>query len=162
MVPSLFIKLVLLICLGRLAQLVRASGLHPEGHRFDSYSAHHYNSLSMKKLTKRIIVATIAGILCGIWNYYNTAVLGKMEIPLAMIISMVGSFGLIGFMIGVSSLKLKWIWHGAFLGFIGTLPVSLPAILLGTPEPFLILSLTGIFYGVIIELFTTVIFKLKA
>lgn len=26
---------------GRLAQLVRASGLHPEGHRFDSYSAHH-------------------------------------------------------------------------------------------------------------------------
>ena len=26
---------------GRLAQLARASGLHPEGHRFDSYSAHH-------------------------------------------------------------------------------------------------------------------------
>lgn len=25
---------------GRLAQLARASGLHPEGHRFDPYSAH--------------------------------------------------------------------------------------------------------------------------
>lgn len=25
---------------GRLAQLVRASGLHPEGRRFDSYSVH--------------------------------------------------------------------------------------------------------------------------
>ena len=27
---------------GRLAQLARASGLHPEGRRFESFTAHHF------------------------------------------------------------------------------------------------------------------------
>ncbi len=36
---------------GRLAQLARASGLHPEGRRFESYIAHHNNSkMKNKKL----------------------------------------------------------------------------------------------------------------
>lgn len=37
---------------GRLAQLVRASGLHPEGHKFDSYSAHHLTINEMEHKIK--------------------------------------------------------------------------------------------------------------
>ena len=38
----------------RLAQLVRALGLQPRGHRFESYSAHH---VAVVQLVERLIVA---------------------------------------------------------------------------------------------------------
>ena len=115
----------------------------------------------MNNLVRRIIVATIVGLLCGVWNHYNMVMLGCTQVPLAITISMIGSFGIIGFTIGISILKIKWIWHGALIGIIGNLPASLPLTLLGDIRPFLIISLLGMFYGVIIELFTTVIFRLK-
>jgi hypothetical protein len=66
---------------------------------------------------------------------------------------------LMGFMIGISALKLKWWLHGIVLGVIGSLPMAVAVwgdtqIMIGT-------LFMGIVYGFLIELITTLLFKAK-
>jgi hypothetical protein len=111
----------------------------------------------MKKLHIRIITATSVGILLGVWNYYSTA----NGLPVSIAIQKVGLVGMIGFTIGASALKMNWLSHGSLIGFIGSLPVSLVPLVLGDIGSFLIFSFYGVFYGIVIELFTSLIFKLS-
>jgi len=69
-----------------------------------------------------------------------------------------------GFAIGISCLKMKWWLHGPLMGFIFSLPMGFSGMMAVGYSPIWMLSATvimGIIYGVIIELFTTVVFKAK-
>ncbi|MFP4025405.1 MAG: hypothetical protein ACLFVR_12850 [Thiohalospira sp.] len=119
----------------------------------------------MKK-TKRIIVATLAGILFG-FVCLGFASGGDSEIPMAIKLQILLSRALIGFAIGISSLKLHWTIHGIFLGFIFSLPLAFSGLM--APENpeftatmiFISTVLMGVIYGFLIELITSVVFKAK-
>jgi hypothetical protein len=67
---------------------------------------------------------------------------------------------LLGFVIGISALRLHWAWHGAIMGLlVGSLfPYSLW--LMGNPAWLVPAVLGGsMIFGLGIEFFTTVVFK---
>jgi hypothetical protein len=67
---------------------------------------------------------------------------------------------LMGFMIGISAIRLKWWLHGIVIGFIASIPMAInvmdrPGIMIGT-------VVMGMIYGVLTELITTILFKEKS
>ncbi len=67
---------------------------------------------------------------------------------------------MLGFVIGISAIRLNWWLHGIILGFIMSIPMAIPVwdnskIAIGT-------VVMGMIYGVLTELVTTVVFKAKA
>ena len=73
---------------------------------------------------------------------------------------------LIGFVIGISALKMNWAIHGALIGLIVSIPASFGAMMGATArygkwELFVMTLVMGIIYGIVIELVTSVFFKAK-
>lgn len=112
---------------------------------------------------KRVIIATIFGIIAGL----ICVVLGMLIYPEAEFnaVSIIWIFinrTLIGFVIGISAWRINWVWHGIILGGIVGLPYAFWMILQGAGfTDFISVVLISIFFGFFIELFTSVIFKAK-
>ena len=119
----------------------------------------------MKK-AKRIILATIAGFLFG-FVCLAFASSGDAELPYAVKQQIIFSRALIGFAIGISSLKLHWTLHGLLLGMLFSLPLAFSGLM--APENpefsstmmFISTIILGMIYGFLIELITSVLFKSK-
>jgi len=115
---------------------------------------------------KRLIIATLAGMLFGVFCYYF-AKSGGGEIPAAIRYQIIFSRTLIGVAIGISSLNLKhWALHGLVLGFIFSVPLAFSSMMAENPEisggmMFASSMFMGCIYGVLIELITSVLFKAK-
>jgi hypothetical protein len=108
---------------------------------------------------KRVLSATLfgffAGFLCFLGGKYGL----KAEMNTVEIIMILLHRGLLGFVIGISALRLHWALHGILLGLI----VGLPAFPLILDEGgFLAYSLMGLVWGFAIEFFTSVVFKAKS
>lgn len=109
---------------------------------------------------KRIGIASLFGGFAGLLCYLGSILLGIPLDPLRVIFIFVNRI-LIGFVIGISGLdKLKWYYHGILLGFIVGLPFFLFDIIMGV-ELLVILGLPFIncLFGLMIEFFTTIVFK---
>ncbi len=107
---------------------------------------------------KRIIVATTFGIVAGIICLIGAISL-NLEIDALRLIFIIVNRTLIGFVIGISALRMKWVLHGLLLGEI----VGLPFFLFDLMEVDLsialgVLIINGLF-GIMIEFFTTIVFK---
>jgi hypothetical protein len=104
---------------------------------------------------KRIIIAVILGIVTGIICAY----MGQDYVPeqgrLAILCGTVLNRAVIGLLIGISCWRMHWAIHGIILGFLGSLPISVPWGL----QAFISLSIGGIIWGFLIELLTTVVFR---
>jgi hypothetical protein len=66
---------------------------------------------------------------------------------------------MMGFMIGISALRLTWWLHGIVIGLISSIPMAIPvlsitAIAIGT-------MVMGMVYGFLTELITSKLFKAK-
>ncbi len=119
--------------------------------------------MTVMKKTKRIIIATLAGILFG-FVCLGFAVSGGAEIPVPIMLQIIFSRTLIGFAIGISSLKFHWTYHGLLLGFIFSLPLAFSGFMASEGELVWIFGATvimGMIYGLLIELITSVLFKSK-
>jgi hypothetical protein len=119
----------------------------------------------MKK-HKRIIVATLSGLLCGfICNYLASS--GDYELALPITLQIISSRTLIGFAIGISRLKMHhWAVHGLVMGAIFSLPLAFSGLMAESVEfskTMMLVSTIGIgmVYGLLIELVTSVIFKAR-
>ena len=108
--------------------------------------------------TKRIIIATIFGLITGILCYLGGKYYADVEFTTGIALSTILNRTLIGFVIGISLFKLNWALHGILMGIIVGLPFSIVAIGQGDFWTLLIFS---IIWGFIIELFTTLVFKAK-
>jgi hypothetical protein len=100
---------------------------------------------------KRFWIAIVLGIICGL----ICAIAGKTVVEnmtTAQMWSVIFDRALIGLIIGISIWRLGWFFHGILIGFLGSLPIAIG-------EQFIVVSLFGILWGFLIELFTTVIFK---
>jgi hypothetical protein len=110
---------------------------------------------------KRIIIATlfglVAGVLCATAGIHG----GFLKFTAVNVVWVLLNRGVMGFAIGTSGLKLHWAWNGIVMGLVvgsifsyflymnmglGTLP--LVNLLVGNP-----------IFGLLIEFFTTVVFK---
>jgi len=114
---------------------------------------------------KRITIATIFGLICGIICWLLASSNGQM--PWVISLSIVTGRTLIGVAIGISALKMKWWLHGPIMGLVFSIPMGFSSMLAAggqfTPNMLFIMTVVmGIIYGFIIELFTTVVFKAKA
>ncbi len=112
---------------------------------------------------KRITIATIFGLTCGVICVMLAT--SNAPLPWAIKLQILASRTLIGFAIGISALKIKWWLHGPLMGLIFSLPMAFSGMMAVGYSPVWMVSATiimGIIYGLIIELFTTVVFKAKA
>ena len=107
---------------------------------------------------KRLWIATIVGFLTGLLCVWGASQRGSWGTW--MLVSAVANRTLIGFAIGMSRFKMHWAVHGALMGAIFGLPLSLAA-LQSDFASFLAFELASIVYGFVVELVTAVIFKAK-
>lgn len=111
-------------------------------------------------LKRRIILATLFGFISGLFCFLGGRIFG-IEMGMEDFIMILFHRTLLGFVIGISSLRWHWALHGILLGLI-----------IGIPHPFffqmllgdlgsLIYFILGAVWGFLIELFTSIVFKAK-
>jgi len=108
---------------------------------------------------KRVVSATIWGVVFGFISW-ALAMIGK-AVPASGVVTIILSFSVMGFVIGISAWKIRWWIHGFLMGLIIILPSSFGAIWAGRGwgAGFIPTIVTGIVFGFLIELLTTVVFK---
>ena len=114
-------------------------------------------------MVRRVSIATILGLLCGV--VCMTLASYNAPLPWAIKLQIITNRALIGFAIGISALKMKWWIHGLLLGLLFSLPLGFSSMMAMGLTPTLLFLFTvvlGMVYGLIIELFTTVVFKAEA
>ena len=111
---------------------------------------------------KRVLVATLCGLLFGFvcMGFASSNPESSETLTLTIKLNIVLSRTLMGFMIGISALKLNWWLHGIVLGFIASIPMAVTVwgrfdIMIGT-------VVMGMIYGLLTELITSVLFKAKS
>ena len=116
-------------------------------------------------MPKRIIIATIIGSILGIFCWLGGEMFGLIENPSAIrIANIIGHRALMGFVIGISGLRMNWAAHGIVVGSVVASIFILFDAFCGMP----IIVLFGMLipgnamYGLIIEFFTTKVFKAPA
>ena len=116
---------------------------------------------------KRIIVATISGILFGfVCLGLASSSPGPLAWPVAM--QIVISRTLIGFAIGISSFSIRhWAIHGAVMGLLFSLPLAFSGLMAPDSSEYsktgvlIFTVLLGMIYGLLIEVITSVAFKAR-
>ncbi|TEU00309.1 MAG: hypothetical protein E3J23_02955 [Candidatus Stahlbacteria bacterium] len=110
---------------------------------------------------KRIFIATIFGVVFGFvcWGLATSG--GGPQMPWFIAVSIILSRTMMGFAIGISVLKMKWWLHGIILGAIFSIPMAFNTLFSPQNAIYIFLGTIffGIIYGLLIELFTTIIFK---
>ena len=112
--------------------------------------------------TKRVLIATACGFVFGLVCMFLASSNPDATAPLSAAVkwNIVLSRTLMGFMIGISALKLNWWLHGIILGFISSIPMAIAVmdridIVIGT-------LVMGMIYGFLTELITSVLLKAKS
>ncbi len=107
---------------------------------------------------KRVIIATLCGLITGFLCYLGGRYGLKAEINTVEFFMILLHRGVLGFIIGISGIRIHWALHGILMGFIVGLPVF-P--LIYSEGGLLAYSFMSVVWGFIIELFTSVVFKEK-
>jgi hypothetical protein len=120
------------------------------------------------KSTKRLITATISGILFGL-VCTSFASSGPVKLAWPIMMQIISSRTLIGLAIGISRFPIKhWSIHGLVMGFLFSLPLAFSGLM--APENpdfshsamFISTVVMGMIYGFLIEVITSVLLKAKA
>jgi hypothetical protein len=112
---------------------------------------------------KRILIATslgvVAGAICAAGAFYGRILTFTPVVLLWILLNR----ALMGFAIGASALRVHWAWNGIVLGLlVGSLFSYYLFMTLGPgPMPLINFFANGLF-GLLIELFTTLVFKQPA
>ena len=111
--------------------------------------------------TKRILVALVFGFISGLICYVGGLFLGPaLTYNAVQIINVFVNRMLIGFVIGISDLKMRWYLHGIVIGTIIGLPFLLHDMIMGIDIMILIgVVVISAIFGLMIEFFTTKVFN---
>jgi len=108
-------------------------------------------------MTKRVVITSILGLLCGCISWIVCKYSFGHNQPLVTNMLIILQNGLMGFTIGISSLRWSWAMHGLLLGGLFGFVLGIGALALGSE--FIWPFVFGLIYGFLIELITTVFFK---
>jgi hypothetical protein len=110
---------------------------------------------------KRISIATLFGLLSGIVCY----LLGKywlgIDITLSSFFTILAHRTLLGVVLGISALKWHWALHGILIGLIVGIPDYHFNGMIGGDVNCGLYFFGGAAYGLLIEFFTSIVFKAK-
>ena len=108
---------------------------------------------------KRVLIATICGFVFGMicMTMASSNPDAIQELAASLKWNIVLSRTLMGFMIGISFLKLQWWLHGIVLGFISSIPMAIAVI--PQMDIFIGTFVMGMIYGFLTELLTSKLFK---
>ena len=116
---------------------------------------------------KRIIVATLSGVLFG-FVCYSIASSGPAELAWPVTAQIIASRTLIGLAIGLSVLSMgHWAVHGLVIGALFSVPLAFSGLMapenpeFGKSEMFIWTVVLGMVYGLLIEVITSLIFKAR-
>ena len=108
---------------------------------------------------KRLLICIIGGIIAGLICSAGGHLSGNIsDLSFFSIAPTFFSRVMLGFFIGVSSLRMNFLIHGALIGLLVSLITSIPFLESGVIG-FLFFTFAGIIYGILIELFATKVFK---
>ena len=107
---------------------------------------------------KRLIICVIGGIIAAVICVMGMKSSGRMELTTPILLSSIGNRVLIGFVIGVSGWRINYLLHGTVIGLLVTLSSSV-AILPDNLNGFLLYTIAGMVYGLLIQLVATKVFK---
>lgn len=119
------------------------------------------------KNTKRLLIATLSGLLFG-FVCYGFASSGGRSLPLPIAAQIIASRMLIGFALGITRFTFgHWTLRGLVFGLLFSLPLGFGGLM--APEnpafpPYMMFVSTifmGMIYGVLIEVITSIFFKAK-
>jgi hypothetical protein len=107
---------------------------------------------------KRLVICVIGGMVAAAICIGGMAAGGQVALTPMLVASGIGNRVLIGFVIGISRWKMPYLLHGALIGFLVTLSSSV-GILFANVQGFLMYTVAGTVYGLLIEFFATKVFK---
>lgn len=111
---------------------------------------------------KRFGLALIFGILSGLLCYFGGIYLVGIENNPTNFLWVILNRTMIGFVIGISILRLPWIIHGMLIGAIVGLLFSFNIIMHGGKIPLILATyVLSILFGILIEFFTSIVFKAR-
>jgi len=113
---------------------------------------------------KRVLIATVMGIVSGLICTGLASTGGPLSFPLFM--NIFTGRVLIGFIIGISALRIHWAINRPLMGLIVGIPAAFGGMMADvegfTPASMFMSTLVmGIIYGFLIEFVTSVVFKAK-
>ena len=110
----------------------------------------------MKRISIAILFGLLAGVLCASGAFYGHL----LKFSVVTLIFILLNRAVMGFVIGISGLKLRWAWNGIVLGIAVGSIFSYFMFMTNGPGPLPVVNLfvNGLF-GLMIEFFTTVVFK---
>ena len=109
--------------------------------------------------TKRVLICILGGAVSAAFCVLGRQVIyGFTEIRMETIAHTVANRLLLGFVIGISSWRINHLVHGAVLGFLFSVSVSIGYLPDGLID-FVAYTLAGTFYGVLIEWLSTNLFS---
>jgi hypothetical protein len=109
--------------------------------------------------TKRVLICLLGGAISATFCVLGRQVIyGFSEITMQTIAHTVANRLLLGFVIGISGWRINHLVHGAVLGFLFSLSVSIGYLPDGVID-FVAYTLAGTFYGVFIEWLSTDLFS---
>jgi hypothetical protein len=110
---------------------------------------------------KRLIICTTGGLIAGIICSAGGLLSGNIaEFSLFAVAGPFFNRIMLGFIIGISNLKINYLLHGILLGLLVSLINSLSFLEYGI-RGFLFFTVAGMIYGLLIEIFATRVFKVK-
>jgi hypothetical protein len=111
---------------------------------------------------KRIAIATLFGLVAGVICVMLTSSAHLLKITAVTLVWILLNRTVMGFVIGTSALKLHWAWNGIVMGLVvGSIFSYFLFMNLGA-KMLLITPIGNMIFGLMIEFFTTVVFKQPA
>ncbi|MEA3230125.1 MAG: hypothetical protein U9P44_04365 [archaeon] len=111
--------------------------------------------------TKRILIATAIGLLCGIFCAYGTVMMAEqsrlnLALTTGLLASIIYNRVLIGFAVGLAdNIKLNTVLRGAVIGIVITMAMSIVSIVDGDFMSGMTLLAFGAAYGIIADVAAT-------
>lgn len=109
---------------------------------------------------KRLTIALLVGLLCGVSCFIGGKYLFNLPFGMVNFWFILLNRMMIGFVIGTSVLRIQWAVHGLLIGFVVGSIFAYADFMAGFPGYVIFLVvLMNLFFGFIIEFFTSVVFK---
>ncbi len=109
---------------------------------------------------KRVGIATFWGLVFGVISWLLCGLSGP--VPWSGILAIITGTAVMGFAIGISAWKISWFLHGLIMGLIFRIPSVFTAIWVEKGLMDVLWTIvTGLAFGLLIELLTSFVFKAR-
>ncbi|MGD0013807.1 MAG: hypothetical protein ABSD56_05215 [Bryobacteraceae bacterium] len=111
---------------------------------------------------KRIAIATLFGLVAGVICATLMFSSGMLKLTAVSLVWILLNRAVMGFAIGASGLKLRWAWNGIVMGLVVGSIFSYFLFMNVGVGMLLVSPIGNAIFGLMIEFFTTVVFKQPA